>query len=992
MAPKDDELKFIPIPLNGKWIPAADGTELGQGDFQVLTNMRYGKIAPKSIAGMTKINTAALGAIQNGMQFKKDQPSESHIMVQAVNGGGGTSVYENMTAIPNQGNFGASVWDDSSGAGLGRFSPAPDGCMIYCNGVDTLVHGGNESRCGAFLCGDSLANVIYADYTTAVNNTLTDVSDVALPAVGGSNPYYVYIGSTRPISGAKFYVLNPNASAASVGVKYWASGAWVSVSGLSDGTKSGGVGPTLSASGIISFNSTVAVASPVLINQIYAYFYQFKFTGIASTTSLSQVTLVAPIQPVVDLWDGMQRPIASFLSTQGGSPPQYSDYTPNVYRSEDYVAGNSATFWNGSNFNGNGTSYLLVGFSERMTAFYVQFGGTRFNRAGASLCTVSYWNGHAWTAVTGLKDGTILNGLEFAQNGLISWDAPELGTEFPQSIGVNAPSFYYYKVVFNNTDGIGTLNGGSGGTGYATGDTFTINGGSVLATGSIAAQTGGVPSQFVLTSTGQGYSVANNVATTHTSGSGTGLTVNISSLTTSLYSSFLPGTGTISVVANYSAINGVGTSFTTQLSVGDTISPPLPAGKPHAVAAIISDTLAYISDIWDATYTSVPYFINSSVAVDYIYGVPTQAQIRPYKFPLYWQNRLVLCNDQSQNRNEILLSSSETVNVFNGTDSETLRFGDNTDIVAGASLFARFGGSIYENLILCKNNETWLVDGTSVASYVTYKVSDAYGCAAPMSLAVCSMGYGLDGALNKHVAIWLSANGIVMFDLNSVNRIDSDISNYFDVTQPECINSTLIGQSVGWFDEQYSEYHITIPSGSGAADLNTELAYDLVGKKWFKVNRGDGNIIRCAFPVIDTSGNKYLYGGINGGYIERLENGQTFDGVPITSEFATPDIPLAGMGVVSEVRSFKLMARSKNNTPNSATVTHYADASNTASDTLSLSLADTARRVVQKKQTVNWQNGVFHAIDCAISTSNEPCGFEPVALGVFVKTIRDDLK
>jgi len=52
----DEQIKYIQIPLTGRWRPAVDGTELGEGDFQVLTNMRYEEVTPKSVSGMTKIN------------------------------------------------------------------------------------------------------------------------------------------------------------------------------------------------------------------------------------------------------------------------------------------------------------------------------------------------------------------------------------------------------------------------------------------------------------------------------------------------------------------------------------------------------------------------------------------------------------------------------------------------------------------------------------------------------------------------------------------------------------------------------------------------------------------------------------------------------------------------------------------------------------------------------------------------------------------------
>ena len=56
----DEPLKYVDIPLTGRWRPSVDGTELTEGDFQTLTNMRYGEVTPKSVRGMTKINSTAI--------------------------------------------------------------------------------------------------------------------------------------------------------------------------------------------------------------------------------------------------------------------------------------------------------------------------------------------------------------------------------------------------------------------------------------------------------------------------------------------------------------------------------------------------------------------------------------------------------------------------------------------------------------------------------------------------------------------------------------------------------------------------------------------------------------------------------------------------------------------------------------------------------------------------------------------------------------------
>jgi hypothetical protein len=77
----------------------------------------------------------------------------------------------------------------------------------------------------------------------------------------------------------------------------------------------------------------------------------------------------------------------------------------------------------------------------------------------------------------------------------------------------------------------------SGGTGYAIGDSFTVNGGvgTPLATGLVDAVSGGIGTgpvtRYHLIENGVSYNVGVGQATTATSGSGTGLTINISAIT-----------------------------------------------------------------------------------------------------------------------------------------------------------------------------------------------------------------------------------------------------------------------------------------------------------------------------------------------------------------------------------------------------------------------------------------------------------------------------
>ena len=69
------------------------------------------------------------------------------------------------------------------------------------------------------------------------------------------------------------------------------------------------------------------------------------------------------------------------------------------------------------------------------------------------------------------------------------------------------------------------------GTGYAVNDTFTVNGGTGLATGYVTSIGGGGAATGInIILLGSGYSVGTNIATTATSGSGSGMTVNISAV------------------------------------------------------------------------------------------------------------------------------------------------------------------------------------------------------------------------------------------------------------------------------------------------------------------------------------------------------------------------------------------------------------------------------------------------------------------------------
>ncbi len=1056
-----DVFKRANVPLSGKLRTAIDGTMLGEGDFQVLKNMRYGEFAPKSVSGMTKINTLPINEstapgpyqkIRAGHHFRKSQPSETHIICQAWNSGlTASKVYENTTEIPNQGNFTATgLWSDTSGSGIGKFSDAPDGCVAYANGKESCIWGGNEYRCAGLIVGDLDGTLLY-DYTSKINNTLSDANNLATmvsisetvdsytkllfhfdtstaltdssgnshnaTASGGAaisetqfkfgtkscyfdgtgdyltigdhadfnldggiwtidfwiyneatagihtvyshatdannyfavvvtgsgtavvtlvivtggvvkvqidsplslpentwhhieigengNDYYMfvdgiivkqttdtdrplgtysgnptigvmnagsltnylkayvdefrlsngiirhtsnftphgmaypvstcmaYIASTRPIKGVKFYIGTANTAVSSASVKYWANGIWNTVTSMVDGTRDIATSTkTLNVTGSITFASTVGTAKPRMINNVYAYWYLFSFDGIDATTTVYYITLDAPFQGIVDLWDGIMRPIASFLRYTG---TKYKDETTNVLK-EDYYRilddpADNLTYSKISNLAITG--YLLCGFTERMTGVDFKMVTDKENEASA-LMSVYYWNGSAWTLVTGLNDGTKEGTISLGKSGTVSWETPSESVEFKTSIRSSSRLLYYYKIQF------------------------------------------------------------------------------------------------------------------------------------------------------DAVLTSGKVFI------DQVQGIPSQKSIHGYFFPVHWQNRLWLIDEVSNKRNSVICTAVDTIVVFNGEDAISpeapLTFGNEDALVAGGGLFGRDGGNVYDILVVAKKSEVWLTEGTTIEDFDKNrrKLSGNYGCVAPGTFKSCDMGYEVAPGVSKHVLIWASEGAIVLFDGNSLNAISDDIADLFNPMRATYLGASNLPLATAFYDPSKYEYHYLCN--------NQEWVYDLRKKKWFQIDRGSGKYIQIGFTARDTNGICYPFGTIDTGYVERLENGTTFDGTNITSQFRTGDISLGDWQYLTTIRNIKHMAISKGTTTASVTLSHYGDTKNTAtSSTLSCPLNSSTHRTVKKVDSKEWGPHLWHSFAASVTISNENIGYEPIGLEIRYQVIREEL-
>jgi hypothetical protein len=177
--------------------------------------------------------------------------------------------------------------------------------------------------------------------------------------------------------------------------------------------------------------------------------------------------------------------------------------------------------------------------------------------------------------------------------------------------------------------------------------------------------------------------------------------------------------------------------------------------------------------------------------------------------------------------------------------------------------------------------------------------------------------------------------------------------------------------------------------GSGTTK-DIEIVYDIVKKKWFKVDRTSGKYLQCGFEARDTYGNVVSYGSIDTGYVEELESGATFDSTAIASSFRTGDIAFGGWNTASTIRYIKHVAVAKTVSTDTISISHYGDGNNTATETKSLSQNKSGSRVVTAKDSINWGKFLYHSIKCAFSSSTETdYGYEP--LGIAILLLQDRL-
>ena len=298
-------------------------------------------------------------------------------------------------------------WTDSSGAGRGYFSDAPDGKVVYCNGVDTLIWGGRETKIGAFITstaavGNDGVFTGAQDLTDKVSNTKTDATN--LVTLNGAHSDYIFVvGSPTPLHGIKMYVVTANTSASTMTGTTWINDSWDALT-LVDDTDTG---PTLGRTGWITFGTPAS--TPRFLEGYYLYWYQFTISN--GSAVISHVTMDAPFNPIIDIWDGVYRDISAFYVRT----THRKDYALNVYK-DDYEHDIPDTYVDiGVLATFSEPNYCLeIGFLEKMTGLQFRIIPEYSNTTAGTVVGVDFWNGGSYVSVGTVSDGTSENSISMA--------------------------------------------------------------------------------------------------------------------------------------------------------------------------------------------------------------------------------------------------------------------------------------------------------------------------------------------------------------------------------------------------------------------------------------------------------------------------------------------------------------------------------------------------------------------------------------------------
>ena len=964
-----------------------------------------------------------------------------------------SAIIQNTTSVPGTGDFaGAVLHTDASGAAVGRFAKWPRGAIAYCNGEESLIYAGDQMDCAGFLNYAPDGDFKY-NYQPVISNLATDSENIATlyrvsESVDANTKLLLHLDNNVTDTVGTHTPVNNGAMAFDAATKVFGTHAaspdagndFIHVPDHADFVFSGGTFtvdcrvrlenlPGAATRFALYHHETAgtgndwfeiyidengAVWARVCEDNVGVADYVVSLNtenGVIAADTWYHIEVVESGDNFYIFVDGVQRAYVS-------DTDRAADYTGNVQ----------------IGYNGDGAGFYLDGFLDEFrvsnsarhtgafeipiaaygsatTRTYIYLGARRplqgfkltagTANTTAGTLNVEYWDGTNWAGVGSLSDGTESGGKPLAQTGSVTFDTT-VGNAKVKAI--DSTVLFWYRVTITDCDATTTIS-------HVTEDApmqavVDLWDGIFRTCISFQAYDNSTYNDYTLNVAGGDYSSAN-----------TATYAPLNALGTSDY--FVAGFDERIMALNVVLVGGsVNTTASTILtvyywdgddwvSVGTLDDGTFENNASFAASGTISwNAPAHNTEFTTEISNEIPlYFykfqfsqaLSADVKVDAVYGIPAPRKIPGgYKFPFMFQNKPMLCAYESgKEGNRVDWGVTNTTEGHNGNDSSAgiygpLYFGSSAEeLNCAVELYNRFGSSIYNVAIFCKNAETWLLDGYDGETWRKKQISSNEGCPAPRTMDTAEVGFGVAEGARRNIAVWLSYKGPIVFDAAVLVPVRSRISNYFDKDKSECINYSAIERSWSLIDPDHMEWNLLFPSGSGQTECNKWLCLDLVRLKWFEKVPPTGKYPQAGFRVTDTNGAQYAFGMLDTGHLMHLDNGTTWDGTAIEQIIGTADlVPTGDMWDFTKIGRMKLAAVATSETT-SAAIGHYADGKGTGTDLPGVSLTGTDRYIRSRAPKVD-RSAFSHKFRFIVSTSATTKGFQPLAWSYQYEVVRED--
>jgi hypothetical protein len=198
--------------------------------------------------------------------------------------------------------------------------------------------------------------------------------------------------------------------------------------------------------------------------------------------------------------------------------------------------------------------------------------------------------------------------------------------------------------------------------------------------------------------------------------------------------------------------------------------------------------------------------LDAATYVYYIRGIPIPKDPDPSRGCFAFKRRAWQIAPRNR-ENEVRYSAADLPNVWNGTDSGYIAFGERPLKAAGA---------FYNETVLFADNEIWMLQGNRPANFGRLRLSGKVGIISPESLVHIESGVLVSDVV-KVVLAWFFADGIWMFDGVRIWKISApDIDSFFDPDHDDYINPSKLSETVGEYDYASQTVRWAVYSGSSA--------------------------------------------------------------------------------------------------------------------------------------------------------------------------------